>query len=372
MRKNKPSARHSIGCTGWLLLLVLLLTVSNVATFLFTREAQAPAVFEGLYPLTDETPPADGLRDFAVINGHEHLYKREHLDAYLAAAKATGVEKTLFVASNEYTFLGKSGRKDALYDWSNQIVLDAYREMPDRIIPFASVYPGDPDKLQKLESYVAQGAQGLKLYSGHSTYYELPLDDEGMEPVLAYCERTRLPVCWHVNVTLYGPEFERVLKRHPALIVIVPHFGVTFYRPETDSFREMQRFLDTYPNLYVDCSFGTRDFLVHGLEMVSKYPEIFSKFFQTYQDRIIFGTDMVVTGNAQKTAEWYAAVIRACRDVLEKDRYHFFMAAEAHEDSYKPAHNVYGELRGLALPDAILAKVYRENLERVLAMRASP
>jgi predicted TIM-barrel fold metal-dependent hydrolase len=353
------------------LLLVILLTASNVATFLFTREAQAPAVFDEFYALIDNVSAPPALRQFDVINGHDHLYKREHLDAYLAAAEQTGITKTLFVASNEYTFLGKTGRKDALYDWSNEVILDAYREVPDRIIPFASVYPGDPDKLRKLESYVEQGAQGLKLYSGHSTYYEQPLDDEEMAPIFAYCERIQLPVCWHVNFTLYAEQFERVMKRHPKLIVIVPHFGVTFYRPDTKPFREMQRLLDTYPTLYVDCSYGTRDFLVHGLEMVSKHTEIFSAFFEKYQDRIIFGTDMVVTGNPEKTAAWYAAVIRACRDVLEKERYHFFMAAEAHESAYQPAQNVYGELRGLALPDTILEKVYRTNLERVLAMRAA-
>ena len=367
MRKTVSPARSHFNWARWVFLMVVLLIASNVATFLFVRSAQAPARMSERHDTSPDAPS----RDFRVINGHEHLYKREHLDAYLKGAAETGIAKTLFVASNEFTFLGRSGRKDALYDWSNQVILDAYREMPDRIIPFASVYPGDPAKLEKLQSYVAQGAFGLKLYSGHSTYYEKPLNDPDMDPVYAYCAETALPLCWHVNLTLYLDEFEAVLKHYPNLIVIVPHFGVTFYQPESKAFSEMQRLLDTYPAMYVDCSFGTRDFLVHGLEMVSAHRETFRRFFEKYQDRIVFGTDMVVTGNSEKTAEWYAAVIRACRDALEKDRYYFFMAAEAHASAYKPAHNTYGELQGLALPDSILAKVYRTTIEHVLALRAS-
>lgn len=367
MNRDGPRRRRRSRRARVVLFVLVLVVVTNVATFLFVRRAIAPAQETAGRSAGTVTPQ----RAFKVINGHEHLYKREHLDAYLEAAAETGIATTLFVASNEFTFLGKGGRKDALYDWSNDVILDAYRELPDRIVPFASVYPGDPEKLAKLKSYVKRGAMGLKLYSGHSTYYEAPLDDAEMDPIYAYCTEMRLPLCWHVNLTLYLDEFERVLKRHPDLIVIVPHFGVTFYRPESAAFRAMQRLLDSYPNLYVDCSFGTRDFLVQGLEMVSTHPDLFRQFFETYPDRIVFGTDMVVTGNPEKTAEWYAAVMRACRDVLEKDRYIFFMAAEGHPSAYKPARNRYGELRGLALPNVILEKVYHANLERILAMRGA-
>lgn len=364
MDTHAPGRPYRTRLRTWLLAIVGIVIATNLAMFLVVRRAQAPSTTTGPAAITPS-------RDLVVINGHEHLYKREHLDAYLVAAEQAGIEKTVFVASNEYTFLGQAGRKDALYDWSNGVILDAYREMPDRIIPFASVYPGDPDKLAKLESYVARGAMGLKLYSGHSTYYEEPLNDPGMTPLYAYCERIALPICWHINLTLYRSQFEEVLSNHPHLIVIVPHFGVTFYRPESRDFAQMQRLLDRYPNLYVDCSFGTRDFLVHGLEMVSKHTDVFRAFFETYQDRIIFGTDMVVTGNKEKSAEWYAAVMRACRDVLEKEHYTFFMAAEGHPSAYKPARNAYGELRGMALADSILTKVYRTNLERVLARRSA-
>lgn len=308
---------------------------------------------------------------YNVVNAHDHLYKLEHLPKYLEAARNTGIRRTLFVASSAFTFLGKKGKKEDLNDWSSLEILKAAKQQGPKIIPFCTLYPGDPDKLEKLKSYVAQGVQGLKLYSGHSNFYDRPLDDPGMMEVYAYCEEIGLPICWHVRLPYYKKEFRRVMQAHPKLKVILPHFGVAFYQPSPAGFRELRSLLDTYPNLYVDNSFGTRSILVHGLELVSRHRDFFREFYLTYSGRILFGTDMVVTGNKEKTEEWIEAVIRACRDVLEKDRYHFYMAAKGSPYAYKAANNLYGELRGLALPEDALRKIYETNIDKIL-MKSEP
>jgi len=319
---------------------------------------QIPATFEA------------GFRDFEVVNAHDHLFSRKYLDKYLRAANDTGVVRTLFVASSEYTLMG-AGHDQAKGNHENTMeVLAAAAENPGKIIPFCAVHPDDPQKLERLKSYVEQGAQGLKLYTGHGNFYDHPLDWDGMEEIYAYCEETRLPICWHVNLTRYFDEFERVMRRHPNLIVIVPHFGVTFYRPRSQKFREFQRLLDTYPNLYTDTSFGTRQILVAGLEVVSDNLDIFRAFFEKYSERILFGTDMVVTGNKEKTQDWVTAVLRACRDVLEKDTYHFFMGAQGSPYAYGKTKNVYGAYRGLNLSDEILRKVYETNINKIIPPQA--
>lgn len=318
-----------------------------------TRTRQVPATFEA------------GFRDFAVVNAHDHLFSRKYLDKYLRAAEETGVERTLFVASSEYTLMG-AGHEQTKGNHENTMeILAAAAEHPGKIIPFCAVHPDDPQKLERLKTYVAQGARGLKLYTGHGNFYEHPLDWERMEEIYGYCEETRLPICWHVNIPRYLDEFERVMRRHPTLVVIVPHFGVTFYRPRSRAFSEFQRLLDTYPNLYTDTSFGTRQILVAGLEVVSDNLDIFRAFFQKYSDRILFGTDMVVTGNKEKTQDWVTAVLRACRDVLEKDTYHFFMGAQGSPYAYGRAKNVYGAYRGLNLSDDILRKIYETNINKI-------
>jgi len=303
------------------------------------------------------------LKDFDVVNAHDHLYKRTHLPKYFQAADKTGVTRTLFVASSGLTLLGSSSTKDKMNDWSSEEMLAAAAAYPGKIIPFCTIYPGDPDKLEKVKRYVDEGAAGLKLYSGHSNFHDRPLDVEDMLPVYAYCERTGLPICWHVNLIKYKAEFRRVMKRFPNMTVIVPHFGVAFWRPERE-LPGLAELLDTYPNLYTDTSLGTRKILVDGLQRVGSYRELFREFCTEYSDRILFGTDMVVTGNSEKTAEWIEAVIRACRDMLEKDVYHFVLAARGSK-YVGPEADPYGTLRGLELDDDVLRKIYESNIEKL-------
>ncbi len=304
------------------------------------------------------------LKDFNVVNAHDHIYKQSHLDKYLKAAERTGVTRTLFVASSARTILGRTGEKDAMNDENSREIMNMARQYPDKIIPFCTIYPRDPDKLEKVKGYVADGAKGLKLYSGHSSFHERPLDVDDMLPVYAYCERAGVPIVWHINLRRYRDEFRRVMERFPNLRVIVPHFGQAYWRPERE-LPWIAELIDTYPNLYTDTSLGTREILVGGLRSVSNNRDLFREFCTRYSDRILFGTDMVVTGNKEKTAEWIESVIRACRDMLEKDVYHFFMAARGSKYA-RPDADPYGTLRGLALDDDTLRKIYETNIEKLL------
>lgn len=345
----------------WLYGAIALLLISNLATWTMYRPtATVPA------PSGSVAPPGP-LKPFKVANAHEHLMSRDLLPKYLEAAANTGIERTLFVASSEYTLRGAGQSPTIGNDENTNAILEAARQAPGRIVPFCTVHPSDPAKLDKLKAFVAAGAKGLKLYSGHANFYERPLDAEDMLPVYAYCQEIRLPICWHVNLTKYRAEFERVMQRYPNLVVIVPHFGVTFFRPRDAEFREFQRLLDTYPNLYTDTSFGTREILVQGLEAVNQDPEAFRQFFAKYADRTLFGTDMVITGNKEKTPEWIEAVIRACRDVLEKDAYYFFMGARGSAYALKSGKNTYGYYRGLNLDEPTLRKVYETNFDKLFA-----
>lgn len=343
-------------------LIVLAVLASNAATFLYmqgkvvtARQRTAAA------PFAASTAP---LRDFKVANAHEHLMARQYLAKYLKAAENTGVVRTLMVASSDYTLKGAGNDPAKGNDENTRELIEAAKENPGKIVPFCTIHPSDPEKLVKIKQFVAEGAKGLKLYTGHGNFYTIPLDDESMMPVYAFCEETALPICWHVNIVKYGQEFERVMQRFPKLIVIVPHFGVTFFRPRDPMFQYFEKLMDTYPSLYTDTSFGTRDIMVAGLEAVSRDPEPFREFITKHTDRTLFGTDMVVTGNKEKTQEWIEAVLRACRDVLEKETYHCFMGARGSAYCKNPE-NFYGLYRGLALPDDILKKVYETNFERL-------
>jgi len=346
-----------------ILTITILIAVSNFIMYLImSGETGQPIRYSTASSTIEPTAP---LRDFKVVNAHDHLYSEKYLPKYFRAAEKTGIVRTLFVASSEYTLKGSPYSPKDGNEENSEIMLDVARKYPGKIIPFCTFHPSDPDKLEKLKRYVAEGAMGLKLYTGHGNFYDRPLDVEDMLPVYAYCEETGLPICWHVNMLRYQDEFVRVMSQFPNMKVIVPHFGVTFFDPRRQPFRNFQSLMDTFPNMYTDTSFGTRKILVTGLEAVSKNTEIFRAFFEKYRDRIFYGTDMVVTGNSEKTPEWVEAVLRACRDVLEKDIYYFYMGARGSPHADPRANNTYGVYRGLALDDAILKKIYETNIEKL-------
>lgn len=340
--------------------LILLLGVTNGVTLWRWNLAAQQA------PSSDPSLPTARERviDYGIINAHDHLYREQDLDKYLEAAKQTGVTRTLFVASSDFTFKGDKFPANEGNEWSSREILKCAKKYPGKIIPFMTLHPDDENKVALLEEYVQEGAQGLKLYTGHSNFYDRPFLAEEMLPVYEFCERTGLILCWHINLGSYLDEFTKVLLRYPKLKVILPHFGVGFFQPGGKVMQDLAKIMDTYPDVYVDTSFGTREILVTGLERVTQNPQPFREFYAKYQDRIVWGTDMVITGNREKTTPWIASVILACRNLHEQEEYVFWMAAQGAPYNSNPR-NTYGRFRGLNLDDAILKKIYKTNAERL-------
>lgn len=363
MEITRCRVSHGGAQTGLLVLVALLLIAStNLITYALVRQSS----IQGATPPPPTASADEPLGKFAIVNAHDHLYREQDLQKYLDAAAAEGVVKTLFVASSYFTFRGEGNSPAEGNEWSSEEILKVARKHPGKIIPFVTLHPDAPDPVKLLEGYVANGAQGVKLYTGHGNFHDRSLLAQEMLPVYAYCEKTGLPICWHVNLTRYGAEFTKVLLQFPKLKIILPHFGVAFYKPGGKEWKQLEQLMDLYPNLYVDCSFGTRDILVAGLERVSAQPQIFRAFYEKYQDRILWGTDMVVTGNKEKTTPWIRSILRACRDMHEKATYQFWMAASGCQYAARKD-NPYGLLRGLDLPDEILKKLYETNIENFLS-----
>lgn len=283
-------------------------------------------------------------QEFRIINAHEHFQSVTNVPKFLEAMEANGVEKTVIVGSPEATIkVGRSGFFGE--EHYNMEVLKIANTYPKHFIAFPTLNVRDPEKLAKFKKYIQMGGQGLKLYSGHTLFHDQPLDHEGMMPVYAYCEEKGLPVLFHVNSGYYQQEFENILKRFPKLKVICPHLCLASIADERFDY-----LMDTYPNLHTDLSFGYIDYLKAGLLRISRDPEKFRQLIHKYQDRILFGTDMVVTSAQYKTADWLAKVTRAYRDMLEKETYTFF-AIE------------FQTLRGLHLKRRVLEKIYFKNFE---------
>ena len=296
-----------------------------------------------------------------IVNFHDHVYKMEHAERYVAAAKAVGIAKTVVVGSPKYTIFGKGGGKTEGFDENFQEILRIVRRWPDHFIPFSSVDTGSDGALAMLKRHREQGAVGLKLYNGHGHFHvkEDGLVPERLHPIFEFLRAERMPLLWHVGLARYGEEFEeQVLKRYPDLTVVVAHYGQTFWRPRGKAMRDIPRMLEAYPNLHFDTSLGTRKILVDGQATIAKHRRVFRKLMTRFPDRFLMGSDLVITGNKEKTVSWMAKVLWAVRDQLEKDEFTFDLAARWSTYHPKQGVDADGRMKGLGLPAEVLEKMY--------------
>jgi hypothetical protein len=113
--------------------------------------------------------------------------------------------------------------------------------------------------------------------------------------------------------------------------------------------------LDKYPNVYYD--------LAPGIEMLhnfSKRPEEAREFFLKYQHRIIFGTDF-------SQSRLMLSRIWVVRRFLETDET-FHVPTD--DDLFWPDHRTM--IRGIALPEGALRKIYADNFRGLVSPQPRP
>ncbi len=300
------------------------------------------------------------------INVHEHIQSLAQADTLLAAMDENGIAKTVLMGSSSVTITLSQQWGFARWEHNNEQILDIVDRHPDRFEAWVTLDPMDPDKLEKLEKWVAAGATGLKLYSGqgvrdqrpnHGPYFfhEVALDHPDMLPVYAYAEETGLPICFHVNPGPTAPgfaeEFATVLTLFPDLKVNAPHFMLSSIRAS-----RLKTFLRAFPNLHTDISFGQDKFLVPGLKRISRSPARFQKLIRAFPDRFMWGTDVVVTGASAKDPKFITVRVQAYFDMLSKDWYTTPLIPDV-------------RLRGLALAPEEVERILWRNYEAFVAKR---
>ncbi len=285
-----------------------------------------------------------------IINAHEHIQSFNEAGKLLNVMDAANISKTALLGSSKQTIYLRGGFVG--YDENNEELLKTKEAYPQRFYVFCAISQDDEDNLEKLKRCIGEGGDGLKLYSGHKLFYTKRLDDRGMYPVYEYVEKNKVSVIWHVNPYYYKEEFENVLRDFPNMVVVCPHFCMSSVNTT-----RLRYLLDTYPNLYTDASFGSPPFLIEGLQRISKNPETYRNIFRDYGDRILFGTDMVVTDYEMKSEEWLVNVTNCYKEMLQKKRYKCPLTRKT--------------LNGIGLNGAALEKVYSGNFEGLLKKAGS-
>ena len=190
-----------------------------------------------------------------------------------------------------------------------------------------------------------------------------------MDSILATCAELRMPVNIHVGEDrwMYEPmdatndglmnawkwriakgpgvlehhevvdTLERAVKKHPRTIFIACHLANC-----CSDLNRIGAMFDKYPNLCADI--GAR------FAELSPIPRTVAKFFERYQDRIFYGTDM------NPDPEMYRVTFR----LMETADEHFYPAY------FRKYH---WPMHAWALPDEVLKKIYRDNALKLFSIR---
>jgi predicted TIM-barrel fold metal-dependent hydrolase len=192
-----------------------------------------------------------------------------------AALRAAGVERFVY-----FSYAHKPGMARELNAW----LTGTARELGGAGIPLATVHPADASPLDDLRTALDNGCRGLKL---HEDVQRLHADDARLDPIYVELAARGAFLLVHAGAIPweYVPRaaFERVtrvLERHPALNVVVAHYGA----PDSEAyFAAMER----YPRLHLDTTMVfARDSPVRGDIGVFDATPILA-----HPDRVLYGTD---------------------------------------------------------------------------------
>lgn len=241
----------------------------------------------------------------------------------------------------------------------------------------------------QIERARKQGAAGLKVLKTlgvylreHETGKLVSIDDPRFDPMWDACGRLGIPVAIHTSDpvaffdpidrynerfeelvnhpdwSFHGPDFparheligarNRVIAKHPGTQFIGLHVG-----NNSENLAVCAETLDRYPNFNVE--FGAR------IGELGRQPRESRKFFEKYQDRILFGTDATPNGVEYPQQLFGDLLYRIYFRFLETEDEYFDYAPAA-----VPPQGRW-KIYGLGLPEGILRKVYHQNAERLLA-----
>jgi predicted TIM-barrel fold metal-dependent hydrolase len=234
----------------------------------------------------------------------------------------------------------------------------------------------------------AAGAKGLKILKVLGLYLResvrtgplVKIDDPRFDPMWEACGALGMPVAIHVSDpeafflpidrfneryeelrehpdwSFYGRDFpsnrellearNRVLARHPKTTFLVLHVG-----NDAEDLGYVGECLDRFPNMQVE--------IAARIAELGRQPYSSRRFFDRYQDRILFGTD--TSGGEDSERSW--------------EIYFRFLETEDEYFDYSPSRiPPQGRWRiyGLGLPEPILRKVYHDNAARLLGLDAPP
>jgi predicted TIM-barrel fold metal-dependent hydrolase len=364
------------------------------------KQADAKLALEEYEPKSMlHVPETPVLRSrFPAIDFHTHLSWASGLGKIGPVEHTTTPAKALEVMDrkNVRTMVNLTGGRGAELDETVRVWQAAH---PDRFVVFTEPWynrfaePNYPQlQADEIGRAGSAGARGLKVLKTLGLYLRervtdgplVKVDDPRFDPMWEAAGAVGMPVGIHVSDpeafflptdrhneryeelsahpdwSFHGKDFpsdrelqearNRVIARHPKTTFVALHLG------NSENLGLVSEWLDRHPNMHVEI--GAR------IGELGRQPRASRKFFDKYQDRILFGTDAVPGGD--ETPQ------QVFGDRLYEIYYRFLETEDEYFD-YAPAPKPpQGRWRiyGIGLPESILRKVYYENAARILGLTA--
>lgn len=318
---------------------------------------------------------------FPFIDVHNHQGNMPQQDIGALLGQMDSLNMKVMVNLSGRGFRSNNGVFDVNnHEYLASAIENAKKSTPNRIVVFTNVSfanVGEPgwaeNAVKGLEADVKAGAKGLKVYKSLGFSYKdntgkvLRVDDPRLDVIWKKCGELGIPVLIHsadpkqfwqepgeanerwLELLTYPnrrrsntdpapwedliQQQHNIIRRHPKTNFIAAHFG---WYP--NDLAHLGTLLDSFPNMYVE--FGA------VIAELGRQPRMAKKFFEKYQDRILFGKD-----------SWVPAEYTTYFRVLET------------EDEYFPYHkkyHAYWKMYGLGLSDAVLKKVYYKNALKII------
>jgi len=291
-----------------------------------------------------------------VTDFHCHILAARHAAVWFAAAHHYGIDRFVTMTQLEEA-------------------LGLQRDWPGRVL-FIAVprWYGDEanfidDWLRRLEAFYNLGSRMLKFHMAPQTMDKRGwrLDSPQLRPLFREARDRKMGIMTHVGDpdTWYATRYsdtarfgtredhykmwENVLSENADVPWVGAHMG-----GNPENLERLQYFLDRFPNLLLDCS-ATR-WIVREL---SPQRDAAREFFIRNQDRIIFGTDQV--SGDERGFDFLASRFWLHRKMWETA---YIGGSPIFDPDLGPENQP--TVRGLALSDGVLQKLYHDNAEKFL------
>jgi uncharacterized protein len=292
------------------------------------------------------------------IDVHVHLVA-DARDDLLATMDRHGIAQTVVLASPHLDPSWPPSGTNKFAGWrdANERLLEQTQAHRDRLIPFITIDPADVEPAE-IEAWQQRGACGVKIYAGHQSFHERPLDDPKHHEAFAAIERHGMPVLLHLNTVRFESELAGLLAKHPKLSLLCAHLCGA--RTDLDRF---ERIMQAHPSVLFDTSHGPGQPGIEGFANLERERERLLALIEGAPERFLFGSDLVTmstTNDPSATRVDWDRQLAANLGLLEAERFEFYREEQ-------PGKLLLGSYQGLALNGAVREAVLAGNAGRWLS-----